>query len=127
MKKLIQIVIAIAISATTQVYSQTVVKANDLLKRIDNNEALNISNAIIEGDLDLTKLTNNKKVKGGNWLSSDATATISIKHDFKFKDCEFTGNVIGYYNDEDEDILYKVDFEKRFHNRELHIRSIYNI
>lgn len=76
-------------------FAQKVISAKNVFEMVDKGQAVNIEDAVIEGTLDLTELSNKKNVqRGKNWngeeYKSKVTAPIS------FKNCVFKGDFIAY-------------------------------
>jgi uncharacterized protein YjbI with pentapeptide repeats len=75
--------------------AQKKVTAESIIKSINNHQAVVISDAQITGDLDFTRLDNMKQEKqnspGKIYIS---TVTVPVN----FKNCTFTGKVLGYFN-----------------------------
>ncbi len=97
-------------------HSQQKIYASDLLKDIKEGKDITISNAIIEGVLDMTymnealpKLPKRKKGwwnKGGsNTIEKEITSKIS------FIDCTFNDDVLAYIPDEDSGYTFIANFE----------------
>ncbi|GHN03001.1 hypothetical protein WSM22_44900 [Cytophagales bacterium WSM2-2] len=104
---------AFAITAT----AQTKVNASDIIKQINEGRDVSYSNAVIEGNLDLTNLTNRveKRHSGShtNAMRHDnqffvSTVTVALT----FTNCTFSGDVIAFYSTCCGDQTYAANFEK---------------
>ncbi|MFN3851033.1 MAG: pentapeptide repeat-containing protein [Spirosomataceae bacterium] len=122
MKKLI--IILALIPALS--FAQKTISAKEIFESIDKGQPVSIQDALIEGDLDLTELSNKKNVqRGKNWngeeYKSKVTAPIS------FTNCVFKGDFIAYkhidkktgknygnisVNWNGDGVTYSTDFEK---------------
>ncbi len=100
-------------------WAQAKVNASEILARINRGEAVNYKNAEIVGDLDMTKLQNMKLVKGGDSKYNTAEYLSTVTAPLTFINCTFTGDVLGYYNPDNEvnlkkskNEVYNTNFEK---------------
>ncbi|MCK5907624.1 MAG: pentapeptide repeat-containing protein [Flavobacteriales bacterium] len=110
MKKLF-LFLTIVLSSSIAI-GQTTISAEEILKEIDSGKNISYNNISIKGDLDLTTLKNNADKKGGSFFNmDDEKVVITINQDIKFENCEFNGRVIGYVNDDEDDILYSTRFK----------------
>ncbi|MFW5800343.1 MAG: pentapeptide repeat-containing protein [Spirochaetota bacterium] len=109
MKKLVLITV-ILILLPTICMAQEVVKAEEIIQKINNEEHIYYENVEIQGDLDLTTLKNKAKCVDG--------VRIYVNSHMTFVNCVFKGKIIGYYiNEEDKDwkaLTYQKDL--RFHD-----------
>jgi uncharacterized protein YjbI with pentapeptide repeats len=77
----------------------TKVSAIEVLKKINRGEAVYYKDAVITGDLDLTKLKNMKLRASGERGNKNTKEYIStVKAPLTFINCTFKGNVLAYYN-----------------------------
>ncbi|RIJ36625.1 pentapeptide repeat-containing protein [Pontibacter oryzae] len=97
-------------------WAQTRVKASDIIGKINRGEAVSYKNAVIEGDLDMTKLKNMKR-KNGNNGSNEHVSTVTAP--LTFVNCTFKGDVLAYVSTEVKGGLfsysnevYNTNFEK---------------
>lgn len=105
----------IIIASSTLALGQTTISAEDIMKDIDLGKNISYKNTTIKGDLDFTSLKNNVERRGGGFFNmDDEKTTITIGQDIQFENCEFNGEVIGYMNDESDDILYSTKFKGNF-------------
>lgn len=88
-----------------------VIDGKDIIRQIDRGEAVSYQNVEIEGDLDFTTVKNRVREKKFS-LFGNETYWCHVEVSVRFEDCVFNGQVLGYFNDEDEDILYNAKFEK---------------
>ena len=96
-------------------FAQQSIKAQDIIRDINNGTPVNIKNATIEGYLDFTDLKNRKHTessfdffgKGNDTFESSVETAIS------FVNCTFTDDVIAYYHDEQENDTFVAHFEER--------------
>ncbi|GHA68571.1 pentapeptide repeat-containing protein [Pontibacter akesuensis] len=97
-------------------WAQKSVNASEIIAKISRGEAVSYKNAVIVGDLDMTKLQNMKQDKNSNSASKEYTST--VKAPLTFVDCIFKGDVLAYFNPENSGFLntsgnemYKTNFE----------------
>ncbi|MDZ7934022.1 MAG: pentapeptide repeat-containing protein [Emticicia sp.] len=109
----------------TKVLAQKEISAKTIFDAIDKGQSADYQDAIIIGNLDLTELSNKKRIKNkGNYEEYKSYVEVPIS----FKNCTFKGDVIAYKNLEEEKnrklgngnvkwsigdgITYSTDFEK---------------
>ncbi len=98
---------------TITALSQTRIKANDIIKKINEGQAVNYSNIEIEGDLDLTDLQNRQIERPhSNFSGDNATYESTVEVPVSFANCTFLGDVLAYYNLERQRETYIANFEK---------------
>ncbi|PRY06070.1 pentapeptide repeat protein [Pontibacter ummariensis] len=101
-------------------WAQTSVNASEIIAKINRGEAVSYKNAVIVGDLDMTRLENMKQQKGNGSKEYVSTVTVPLS----FTNCTFKGDVLAYYNPEtsnlfnSSDEVYNTNFEEsvRFEN-----------
>jgi hypothetical protein len=93
MKKLIYLFLLF--TSSLYVSGQTVYQADDIIQQINNKETVQISDAVINGDLDFTQMK--KKYKGGRYGIRGGIAQeyfTRIEAPLTFANCVFTGDII---------------------------------
>jgi hypothetical protein len=101
-------------------WAQNKVSASEVLKKINNGEAVYYKDAVIIGDLDLTKLETMKlKESSKNDKNSTKEYISIVKAPLTFINCTFRGDVLAYYNPHEIGIsmnnnseVYNTNFEK---------------
>ncbi|MCX2738324.1 pentapeptide repeat-containing protein [Pontibacter anaerobius] len=100
-------------------WAQTKVNASEIIAKINRGEAVSYKNAEIVGDLDMTKLKNMKLVKGGDSKYNSKEYASTVTAPLTFVNCTFTGDVLAYFNPENDINLkgnnsevYNTNFEK---------------
>lgn len=98
-------------------WAQTRVKASNIIEKINRGEAVSYKNAVIEGDLDMTKLRNMERKNSGNIGSNEYVSTVTAP--LTFINCTFKGDVLAYVRKEVKGSLfsssnevYNTNFEK---------------
>ncbi|HYH56666.1 MAG TPA: pentapeptide repeat-containing protein [Anseongella sp.] len=104
--------------------AQKTVSSAQIIRKINQGEAVEISNAVIQGALDLTEL-DNKAPETGKGNSSEAYKS-KVNVPLVFRNCSFEGDVIAYKVlktngkrkkllewDSDSQVLYTADFSRR--------------
>ncbi len=93
-------------------FGQTPVTTSSILSKINAGQAVTLTNAVIDGDLDLTHLANRKpentRDDDESWTKtyvSVVTAPVS------FVNCRFTGKVLAYQSIESGKLLKKINPE----------------
>ena len=82
----------------TEVSAQKEVSAKTIFEMIDKGQNVNYQDITISGDLDLTELSNKKRIKNkGDYEEYKSYVEVPIS----FKNCTFKGDVIAYKNLED--------------------------
>lgn len=114
--------IATLLLLPTWSFAKSQVKASTIIDQINAGKAVQYKNAEIVGNLDLTSIkevTVDEKSKANRLLSKSSTLIYlyHVRSPLSFTDCVFTGDVLAYVRDEDENethnaIFYKdVDFQ----------------
>ncbi len=114
----------VAIMSVSLVYGQEKVSSRHIFEMINQKKAVIIKDAVIEGDLDLTELSNKRDVsKGSDNQSFKSTVEVPLT----FINCTFKGKVVAYKSLENDsktrksggvtinwgnNILYTADFDK---------------
>jgi uncharacterized protein YjbI with pentapeptide repeats len=100
------------IAGATGAVAQTRIKASDIINQINNDRNVEYTNAVIEGDLDLTDLKNRASDRP-HWFSfNDDTYESFVGVSLKFTNCTFLGDVLAYYHIERRDETYVAHFEE---------------
>lgn len=90
----------ILLFASNFAQAQTRIQAKDLFRQIDDGQTVNVKNAVIVGDLDLTKLkdmTRNKPYRRSE--RSNNTYYYHVRSSVAFINCTFDGDVIAYFSE----------------------------
>ena len=100
MRKTAAIILTLALVGVSA-NAQSRVDAKDILKSIDEGNAVEYRDVTILGDLDLTKLQDMTPDKD-NKRSRNSTKTYwyHVRSALKFVDCSFEDDVIAYYHDD---------------------------
>ncbi len=93
-KKIITFVILFPLWGAGGLMAQKTISAQSVFEMIDKGQSIDLQDATIEGDLDLTELSNKRRDKknSNETYKSNVTASIS------FKKCTFKGDFIAYKN-----------------------------
>lgn len=101
--------------ALVSMQAQKTIDATDLLTDIKNGKAVTISNATIDGVLDLTYMNEAlpKLPKRRRWWNNGGSNTIEkqIINKITFVNCTFTDDVLAYIPDEDSGYTFIANFE----------------
>ncbi|WP_247233129.1 pentapeptide repeat-containing protein [Telluribacter sp. SYSU D00476] len=117
------LVALLAVSAT----AQSTLSAKEIIQNIDRKFAVEVNNKTIEGDLDLTELSNKELKKRGNMDTREYKSRVEVP--ITFRNCTFRGDVVAYKvvgkdgkrrgllgsvmnNDGDDQTLYTADFKE---------------
>lgn len=108
------ITLLLLISASSLAFTQTRVKASDILRQINAGQAVEYANVEIEGDLDLTDLQNSRPEGGSGFFYFGGTQTFesTVKVPLKFTNCTFLGDVLAYYHLERRNETYVAHFDR---------------
>jgi len=96
--------------------AQQTMSAESIRNSINQGQAVALTDVIITGDLDLTKLSNMKQVESkseGDHKTYESTVTSAVS----FTNCTFKGKVLGYYNPDNmkvgkkENAVYNTNFD----------------
>lgn len=96
-------------------YAQTRIKASDIIAQINAGKPVEYTDAIIEGELDLTNLENRRLERSADtWLGFGGNETYesTVEVPIKFINCTFEGDVLAYYHLERHHETYLAHFEK---------------
>jgi uncharacterized protein YjbI with pentapeptide repeats len=110
MRKLF-VIIPVLMLFSFSAFAQSSVNAKDILKNIDEGNAVNYKGVEIVGDLDLTTIQD--KVPDKNNKSSRNSTKVfwcHVRTSLSFVDCTFKDDVIAYYHDEDKNETHNADF-----------------
>ncbi|MDJ1479578.1 pentapeptide repeat-containing protein [Cytophagaceae bacterium YF14B1] len=110
MKKLLFLLMTILPSF---VFAQKSIDAQEIITKINEGKAVSYENVTITGKLDLTRLKNMELQNKGmeKYVGGDQKQYIStVEVPVTFRNCTFTGDVIGYYSNNEEHELYQADF-----------------
>ncbi len=97
MKKLTTILFVLLLIPVLS-FSQTKVKAKDIIDQINDGKAVNYENVEIVGDLDFSEVDDMSKKRSRGW-GSNTVFTYHIKVPVSLVNCVFKGGVLGYVND----------------------------
>lgn len=112
-------------------YMQTSVKASEIIQKLNNGESVSYENVTVSGDLDFRLIKDKEKYNDSKMdviFKDNTTYRYHVNKSLQFKNCEFLGNIIGYYHDDDEDELHivmfhgDVNFEACTFNRNLLVK-----
>lgn len=93
----------VALITIAPILAQSTVSASDIIAKINRDEAVSYQNVTITGDLDLTSLANRKEVREGSWKGDSQEFLSVVNAPLSFRDCRFTGNVLAYRTDEEDE------------------------
>ncbi|WP_299104031.1 pentapeptide repeat-containing protein [uncultured Tenacibaculum sp.] len=103
--------------ATTFCFSQKTINAADLLKDIKDGKSVTISNATIEGILDLTYMDEAlpKLPKRSRWWNNGGSNTVEkqITNSISFVNCTFKDDVLAYIPHEKSGYTFIANFEDK--------------
>lgn len=99
-----------------QVQAQNSINASEVLALLDAGKEVSIENTTIQGDLNFTQLANKEKDTRERWGGNE-NYLAHVRNTVSFRNCTFTGKVLGYYRIEgqrrrDKDQLFNVDFHE---------------
>jgi len=103
MKK--NIILFILLLSSAVIFGQTKIKADEIIRKIDNGEKVYYKNIVVTGNLHLYDLKNLGHHKGDTYHSY-------AKAEIIFEDCTFRGKVLGYLHDDIEKETYAIQFEE---------------
>ncbi|MDB5242966.1 MAG: hypothetical protein JWP57_3591 [Spirosoma sp.] len=89
--------------AVVPTLAQKTINASDIINRINRNESISYQNVTITGDLDLTSLANRREVREGSWTGNSEQFLSVVNVPLSFRNCVFTGNVLAYRNEQQEE------------------------
>ena len=94
--------------------AQTRIKASDIIRKINEGRAVEYSNVVIEGDVDLTDLENRRPEHSlaSRFNSDSNTYESTVEVSLNFTNCTFLGSVLAYYHIERKNETYIAHFEK---------------
>ncbi|CAH0997091.1 hypothetical protein EMA8858_03228 [Emticicia aquatica] len=97
MKKLLIVMLCAFVG--TEASAQKEISAKTVFEKIDKGQSVDYQDVTIVGDLDLTELSNKKRIKNkGNYEEFKSYVEVPIS----FKNCTFKGDFIAYKNLEEE-------------------------
>lgn len=104
MKKLSSEVLLLLLLLPFLSFGQTTVGASEITTKIDRGEAVDYRNARIEGDLDLTQLSNRKlrNTEGPTSPTDQKFYVSTVTTPVSFANCTFTGKVLGYLSTDNQ-------------------------
>ena len=92
-------------------YLQVNVNAQEIISKINKGEEVYYENTIITGDLDFRLVEDVEKEDDWEFLGNkDITFKYHVHSDLKFVNCEFQGEVMGYWHDDRNDELHIAHF-----------------
>lgn len=110
MKKLTLLLAGIMI--TLGLFAQKNISADDILKMIDNGQAVKIENATITGDLNLSKIQDKERIKKKGISNGNDVYECHVQVPLHFRNCTFKGQFIGYLHEDWSDELYNAMFHE---------------
>src|SRR6056297_866112 len=100
-------------------YLQVNVDAQEIISKINKGEDIFYQNATIIGDLDFRLINDVEKDSEWEFFGNDnITYKYNVHSTLKFVQCEFKGNVIGYWSDDYKDELHIAHFYEDVHFEE---------
>lgn len=107
--------IAILLLLPTWSFAKSQVKASTIIDQINAGKAVQYKNAEIVGNLDFTSIkdvTVDEKSKANRFLSKGSTIVYlyHVRSPLSFIDCVFTGDVLAYIHDDDENETHNAIF-----------------
>ena len=109
------IITSLALFVATVSFAQKTVNASDILSDIKNGKNINISNATIEGVLDLTYMDDAlpSLPKRKRWWNSGGSNTVEkdISGSISFVNCTFKNDVLAYIPHEESGYTFIANFE----------------
>lgn len=105
--------LVITVASATIGFSQTRIKASEIINQINAGRDVDYTDAEIEGHLDLTNLKN-QRAKGlsGGWFGSTEIYESTVEVSVRFTNCTFLGDVLAYYHLDRRNETYIAHFEK---------------
>lgn len=106
----------------TLVQAQSSLDANDILRKIDDKQQVDIQNAVIRGTLDFTELANRQRVKSSKMANEEYKSRVEIP--LTFRECTFKGDIIAYKTTDEngksflnlggsDQVFYTADFKEK--------------
>ncbi len=92
-------------------FSQTKIKAKDIIDQINDGKAVNYKNAEIVGDLDFSAVDDVTKKRSRGW-GSNTVFTYHIKVPVSLVNCVFKDGVLGYISDEWDNETHNARFHE---------------
>jgi hypothetical protein len=92
MKKLILLIAIFPLWGLGGLSAQKTMSAKEVFEMIDKGQSVNLQDITIEGDLDLTELSNKRR----NKKMGDESYTSNVTVPLSFKNCTFKGDFIAY-------------------------------
>lgn len=135
MKKSLLFLLCLLVPVLT--WAQNRVSAQEIIDKINRGEAVVYKDAVITGDLDLTKLQNMKLEKESDNKYSTREYISTVTAPITFVNCTFKGDVLGYVNPDGQGIkllsgnnnneVYNTNFTKavRFQDCEFEGQSAF--
>lgn len=102
MKKSLLFLLCLVVPVLT--WAQSRVNASDIIAKINRGEAVVYKDAVITGDLDLTKLDNMKLERESDNRFSTREYISTVKVPVTFVNCTFKGDVLAYVNPGGQDV-----------------------
>lgn len=98
---------------TSASFAQQRIDAQEIIRQINQGQAVSYENVEISGDLDLTNLDNRRQSESSSgWFgNSNDTYESSVEASVSFVNCTFLGDVIAYYHDDREEDTFIAHFE----------------
>lgn len=79
--------------------AQRTVEAREIFAKIDRKEAVSYENVTVNGDLDLTSLSNRRDVSKQSWEGASESYLSVVEVPVTFRNCTFNGKFLAYRND----------------------------
>ncbi len=93
--------------------TQTRILARDIIKQINEGRTVEYTGVEIEGDLDLTNLSNQRLERhSSGWFDTNETYESVVEVPVRFSNCTFLGDVLAYYHLDRRNETYIAHFEK---------------
>jgi len=107
--------------------AQRTIEAREIFAKIDRKEAVSYENVTVNGDLDLTSLSNRRSVNEGRWGNSESCLSV-VEAPITFRNCTFNGKFLAYRTEPKagnvfggSNKLFNANFSEAFTIEKLHI------
>lgn len=99
--------------ASFALLAQNKIKASDIINQINDGKNVNYNNVEIEGDLDLTNLSNRTRPRSsGSWYDNNDVFESTVEVSITFTNCTFLNDVLAYYHIDKSEETYIANFER---------------
>ncbi|GAA4410664.1 hypothetical protein GCM10023187_35520 [Nibrella viscosa] len=115
MKSLIYTIL-LTLAALPIAMAQRTIDAGEIVDRINRNQAISYEDVTVQGDLDLTELSNKKRRNEDRWGGEAYLSTVQAP--ISFRNCTFTGKFLAYKNLRqdgrfwEEGVVYTANFDE---------------